>query len=149
MIKIVGPDSLRFVSKSITFTGAANLGAVGNVPLFTTTGEVWLVTITPFIVLTLNPAIAGATITLGVTNATTLFTGAATTAANLVTGEFWTETTGGGVANAGIALPATLKDIVISSDIVGTVATQAIDGGTLRVDIYYRPLSSDGLLSAA
>src|SRR3989337_1948894 len=106
MIKIVGPDSLRFVSKRITFTGAANLGAVGNVPLFTPTREVRLVHITPLTVLTLIRAIAGATITLGVTNATTLFTGAATTADNLVTGEFWTETTGGGVANSGIALPA-------------------------------------------
>lgn len=130
--------------KSITFTGAANLGAIGNVPLFTTTGEIIVVYIVPFIVLTL--AGATGTLALGVVNATGLFI-AATTATNLTTGEFWAEATGAGTAEAGIALPVALKEIVISSNIVGTVATAALTGGTLRVDAYYLPLSSDGLLS--
>lgn len=148
MKKIEGPGSLRFVSKSITFTGAANLGAVGNVPLFTVTGEVWVVVLVPITVLTLTEALATATLALGVTNSTALFI-AATNAVNLVTGEFWTEATGGGTANAGVAIPAALKDIAITSNIVGTVATQAVNGGTLRFDVYYSPLSSDGLVSAA
>ena len=137
--------SLR-TSKSITFTGAANLGAIGNVPLFTTTGEVAVVYLVPFIVLTL--AGAGATLALGVANSTALFI-AATLATNLATGEFWTESTGGGTAEAGIALPAALKEIVISSNIVGTAAVAAITGGTLRLDVYYLPLSSDGTLVPA
>lgn len=144
MKMIPGRGPLQRQSLSITFTGAANLGAVGNVPLFTTTGEVIVVYLVPFTVLTL--AGATATLALGVTNSTALFI-AATIATTLATGEFWTEATGGGTANAGIALPAALKEIIISSNIVGTVATADITGGTLRLDAYYLPLSSDGRLS--
>lgn len=147
-IPIRGRDILQRSSKSITFTGAANLGAVGNVPLFTTTGEVLVVYLVPFTVLTLTEALATATLALGVTNTTGLFI-AATNAVNLTTGEFWTEATGGGTAEAGIALPAALKEIAISSNIVGTVAAQAVNGGTLRLDVYWRPLSSNGLLVPA
>jgi len=144
---IISPPSyVRRTSKEITFTGAAGLGAVGNVPLFTVTGEVLVVYLVPYTVLTLTEALATATLALGVTNLTSLFI-AATNAVNLLTGEFWTEATGGGTANAGIAVPAALKDIAITSNIVGTVATQAVNGGTLRFDVYYLPLSSDGLVS--
>jgi len=144
---IISPPSyVRRTSKEITFTGAAGLGAVGNVPLFTVTGEVLVVYLVPYTVLTLTEALATATLALGVTNLTSLFI-AATNAVNLLTGEFWTEATGGGTANAGIAVPAALKDIAITSNIVGTVATQAVNGGTLRFDVYYLPLSSDGLVA--
>ena len=137
---------IQRASVSVAFTGAAGLGAVGNVPLFTVTGEVLIERIVPFTVLTLTEALATATLALGVTNATSLFI-AATSAVNLATGEFWTESTGGGTAEAGIALPAALKEIVISSNIVGTVGAQAVNGGTLRVDCYWLPLSSDGNLA--
>ena len=144
---IISPPSyVRRTSKEITFTGAAGLGAVGNVPLFTVTGEVLVVYLVPYTVLSLTEAGATATLALGVTNSTSLFI-AATNAVNLLTGEFWSEGTGGGTANAGIAVPAALKDIAITSNIVGTVATQAVNGGTLRFDVYYLPLSSDGLVS--
>jgi len=129
--------------KSLTFTGAAGLGAVGNVPLFTVTGEVEILRIMPYTVDTLTQAAAGSTLALGVTNATALFL-AATPVVNLATGEFWTEATGAGVANSGIAFPAALKDIAITSNIVGTVAVNNCNGGTLRFDIWWRPLSSDG-----
>jgi len=146
------PDTLtaaeRVLRKSITFTGAATLGAVGNVPLFTVTGEVVVVRLVPYTVLTLTEALATATLALGVTGLTSLFI-EATNAVNLLTGEFWTEATGGGTANAGIALPAALKDIAITSNIVGTVGAQAINGGTLRFDLLWRPLSTDGLVVAA
>src|SRR3989304_4301332 len=144
---IISPPSyVRRTSKEITFTGAAGLGAVGNVPLFTVTGEVLVVYLVPYTVLTLTEALATATLALGVTNLTSLFI-AATNAVNLLTGEFWTEATGGGAAKPGCAVPAALKDIAITSNIVGTVATQAVNGGTLRFDVYYLPLSSDGLVA--
>jgi hypothetical protein len=146
VIQSVGRGQLQRSSLSITFTGAASLGATGDLPIFTTTGEVLIVYLVPFSVLT--PVSAGAgTISLGVTNALTLFTGAATVATTLATGEFWTETTGGGVAEAGVALPATMKDIVISANILGTIAVGAITGGTLRFDAYWLPLSSNGALT--
>jgi hypothetical protein len=133
-------------TKTVTFTGAANLGAVGNVPLFTVTGEVIVEYIVAYSVTT--PVGATATLALGVTNSTALFI-AATTATNLATGEFWTEATGGGTANAGIAVPAAMKGILVTSDIVGTVAVAAITGGVIRFDVYWRPLSANGALVAA
>lgn len=135
-------------TKSVTFTGAATLGAVGNVPLFTVTGEVLVRCITAYAVTTLTEAAPTATIALGVTNSTGLFI-AATGATTLATGEFWTEATGAGTANAGVAVPAAMKDIAITSAIVGTVATQAVNGGVLRVDVLWEPLSNDGLVVAA
>src|SRR3989304_3840546 len=47
-------------SKTIAFTGAANLGAIGNVPLFTVTGEVVVEKLVPFC----TEDLAGATGTL-------------------------------------------------------------------------------------
>ena len=137
------PSLVTRTSKSLTFTGAAGLGAVGAVPLFTVTGEVLVVYLVPYTVATLTEALATATLALGVTNSTGLFI-TATDAVNLVTGEFWTEATGGGTANAGVAVPAALKDIAITSNVIGTVAAQAVNGGTLRFDLLWVPLSSDG-----
>src|SRR3990172_11144842 len=114
VVTTIGRGLIKRQSKSITFTGAAGLGAVGNVPLFTTTGEVLVIYLVPFTVLTLTEALATATLLLGVTNSTGLFITPATNAVNLTTGEFWTENTGGGTAEAGGALPAALKEIVIS-----------------------------------
>lgn len=143
--------NLRKASVSITFTGAAGLGAVGAVPLFTVTGELIIVYLVPYSVLTPVSA-GGGSIALGVTNSTGLFIGA-TTATTLATGEFWTEATGGGTANAGVGLPAAgtsapqLKDVAITSNIIATVATADVTGGTLRFDIWWMPLSSDGLVA--
>lgn len=130
--------------KSLTFTGAAGLGAAGNVPLFTVTGEVEILRIVPYVVASLTAAGAeDPLLSLGVTNAVALFL-ANTPILDLDTGEFWTEATAGGVANSGIAIPAALKDIAITSNIVGTAVNHDITGGTLRLDVWWRPLSSDG-----
>ena len=130
-------------SKTITFDGTADLGAIGNVPLFTVTGEVVIAIIAPFC--TTDLAGATATLALGVTGATTLFI-AATTATDIDANEFWVDTTPD--AN-GVALPAALKDILITDNIVGTVGTAAVSSGVIRLDIYWLPLSSDGNVVAA
>ena len=139
-----GRGFLQRNSVTVAFTGAANLGAIGNVPLFTVTGEVYIALLVPIVTETLVGATA--TLALGVTNSTALFI-AATTATNLATGEFWTESTGGGTANAGVDLPTALLDVAVTSNIVGTVATAAITDGTIRFDCYWLPLSSDGLVA--
>lgn len=136
------------VSKTVTFTGAANLGAVGAVPLFTVTGEVEIVRLVPYVVASLTEAGAGSTLALGVDNHEALFI-EVTLVADLDIAEFWTEATAAGIANAGIAIPAALKDIAITSPIRGTVAVNNCNGGTLRFDVYWRPLSSDGKVAAA
>ena len=131
----------QFTTKTLTFTGAAGLGAVGNVPLFTVTGEVEILRIVPYVVGSLT---AGGqddpTLALGVTNSTSLLI-AATPALDLGTGEFWVEATGGVIANAGVLIPAALKDVAVTSNIVGTVADHAVTGGVLRFDVYWRNLS--------
>ena len=145
---IKGTKQLQRASYSITFTGAAGFGLAADViTAFTTTGEVLIASIVPYTVQTLTQSLGTPTLALGVTNSNALFI-AATTATTLATGEFWTESTGGGTANAGIALPAALKDIVITSSVILTVGgTNNINGGVLRIDCYWLPLSSDGLLA--
>ena len=47
----------------------------------------------------------------------------------------------------GVALPAALKDIIITDDIVVAAATQNTNAGVIRFDCYYMPLSSNGALN--
>lgn len=136
---------LRFVSKTLAFTGAANLGAVGNVPLFTETGDVLVESIMAFCTEDLVSA-GGGSLALGVTGATSFFI-APTLGTDLANNDLWVDTSPTEV-NA-VALPAGFVNQVLTDNIVGTVTTADITDGTIRVDIYYRPLSSDGLLVAA
>lgn len=136
---------LRFVSKTLAFTGAADLGAIGNVPWFTATGEVLIASIMPTCTETLVSA-GGGSLALGVTGSTSFFI-APTLATDIANGDLWIDATPTEV-NA-VALPAGFQNQVLTDNIVGTVTTGAITDGTIRVDIYYRPLSSDGLLAAA
>ena len=129
-------------SVTVTFTGEATLGAVGAVPLFTVTGEVLVERLVPFCTVNLTEAAPTATLALGVTCSTTLFV-AATTATNIDANTFWVDT--GPDAN-GIAVPAALKDIAITDNIIGTVGAQAVDAGAIRFDLWWRPLSGDGMV---
>src|SRR3990167_8620134 len=108
------PTLLR-ATKTVTFTGAAGLGAIGTGTVFTLTGEVLVVGLVPFC--TLNVAVdAGAgiaSIQLGVANNTTFFV-ASTQADAIDTGEFWVDNAPD--ANA-IAVPSGLKDIALTQDI--------------------------------
>ena len=136
-------QAFRHAAKTVTFTGAADLGAIGNVPLFTVTGEVLVVIMSPFCTVLLTGATA--TLALGVTGSTALFI-AATTGTDIDANEFWVDTA---PDPNGIAIPAALKDIAITDNIVGTVAVAAVDTGAIRFDVWWRPLSVDGNLVAA
>ena len=143
------PGLWRFNTVSVTFTGASGLGANGsNTTWFTVTGEIYVILLVPYTTLTLTQSGATPTLTLGVTNSTSLFI-AATTATTLTTGEFWTEATGAGTANAGSGIPSaitapTLRDVAVTANILSAVAGGAnINGGSLRLDMYWLPLSSD------
>ena len=131
------------VRKTITFTGAANLGAQGAVPLFTVTGEVLVERLSAFC--TVDLVGATATLALGVTGSTALFV-AATTATDIDLGDFWFDTT---PDPNGFALPAALKDIAITDYIIGTVGVADITAGAIRLDVLWRPLSADGSIVAA
>ena len=140
----LGAGIPRLATKTLTFTGAANLGEVNtSATLFTVTGEVLIVYIS--VICTVDLTGATSTVSLGVTGDTDLFI-AATTATTIDAGTFWQTTTP--KAN-GVALAATCKDIVITDDILIESLTFGTTGGALRLDVFWLPLSSDAVLVAA
>ena len=135
---IAGP---RPATKTITFTGASTLGLVNtNTTFFTVTGEVVVRYIVPFCTTSLTESGGAASISLGVTSSTALFI-ASSLVADIDANEFWVSTTP--TAN-GIALPATVKEIVITDNILTAHINNTTSGGVLRIDVYWRPLSADG-----
>ena len=144
------PSPLKRATKTITFTGAAGLGAIGTFNLFTTTGELLVAAIAPFCttLVGVDAGTGAASMQLGVVSATNLFV-LTTPAADIDANEFWVDAT---PDLNGIALPAACKDIVITQNIQGEVTstgTQLVNSGVLRVDVFWMALSSDGLLVAA
>ena len=140
-----GGGYLSRSSKTLTFTGAANLGANGTTAtLFTVTGEILVVALVPFCTTLLTESGATATIALGVTSSAALFI-AATNSVELDANEFWVDTAPD--AN-GIALPAALKDIAITDNIIVTSAGGTnTNGGVVRFSLYWMPLSDNATVS--
>ncbi len=143
----VKPDGGPFRgTKTITFDGTVNLGqAASNTTLFTVTGEVLVKAIAGFCTTPLTEGAPTATLSLGVTGAVALFI-PATDSVQIDADEFWIDTSPDG---NGIALPAGLKDILITDDILIAAAVQDTDGGVLRVDCQWTPMSANGLLVPA
>ena len=139
---------LRTLQKSITFTGAAGFGAIGNVIYFTITGRVHVVSLDAVIEtsLTEDAGTGVSSCSLGVTGATTLFVAAVLSSALVSTTPLWYSAT----PNAtGIALAAAYKDIAIAADIVLAVTstgTRKVTGGVITLTIIYVPITSDGNL---
>lgn len=127
--------------KQVTFTGAAGLGAVGTVALFTVTGRVEY-TLVPSCSESLVSA-GGGTVEVGIAGNTAAII-AQTTATEIDTGEVW-------VDNAPATVEATPGKKVIAGgqDIILTVGTADVTDGTLDFDIIWRPLSVDGSVVAA
>jgi len=139
-------EHLKYATKTITFDGTSGKGLAGtNVPVFDVTGDVIVIVIVPFCSTLLAEAAPTATVSLGVVNAPTLFL-AASSATNIDASEFWVITNPSAFS---IAVPAALKDIAITQNVVIAPATQNVTAGVLRVDCYWMPLSADGNLVAA
>ena len=136
----VGAEPIALV-KSFTFTGAATTGAVGTQTVFTVTGEVEVVELIPICDTDLTSA-GGGSISLGVTGNTVLFI-AATVATAIDAAEFWFTTTP--TANA-LAIPAALKNIAITDDIISTVTVGDVTAGVIRYMLLYRPISAGALV---
>jgi hypothetical protein len=128
------------IRKTITLDGGAGTGAQGAVPIFVITGAVMVEKIAGVGVV--NLAGASATIALGVTGSTSLFIGA-TTATNLTAGKTWQSTTPN---STGLAAPTALQNILIAADIIGTVATADVTGGSITFWVVYRPVTANGAL---
>ena len=133
----------RHVRLSKTFADSAGNGAVGDVTLFTVTGRVWLLGFTAFCTAGLSEGGATATIQVG----TAAVDGAIIAVVNAVdidTNEWWTD--GTPVAELD-QMDAAQVDVLISSNIVAKVTTQAVSGGVIVFDAFYIPLTDNGALA--
>lgn len=140
-------DAPDRVTKTVTFDGTAGLGAVGNVPIFTVTGDVLFKQLIAICTVNLEEAAPTATLELGVVGNTPFFI-AATPALDLDAGDIWVDATPTEVI--ALALPAGFKELIIrAANIVGTVAAQAINAGAIRYNCLWIPLSADGRVVAS
>lgn len=149
MDQITAPQSsLKRLRKTVAFSGAAGNGAVGTVVLGTITGRVFVDRLAIFC--TEDLVGAGATVSCGVVGAATLFLDAIT-ATDLDNGEWWQDAS---VQAAGVhmANPTSgdqansTRSAAIGANIIFTIGTANITDGTVIVDIWYDPITDDGLL---
>lgn len=118
---------------------------VGTTTLFTVTGEVLIEAILGYVSQagTADAGTGTVTATLGVTGSVSLFIGSMDWILLLIN-TFYVDATPD--AN-GIALPAAMKDIVITDNILLTVSSSGSKlptAGIIRFDVLWRPLSANG-----
>lgn len=137
---------------SKTFTGAANLGAVGVNELFTTTGEVVLEGFWVSCTTTLSDTVDGAVFTIGTPASPNLIADySAVDLDSIVAGVYL----GGSGVSAGYGdnivsgggSGTSIGGTAINTNITMDVSTQAITGGVLEFYVLWRPLSADGNLA--
>lgn len=127
-------------SKSITYA-AGTTGATGASTLFTVTGTV-IVNI--FAVCEGDLTSGGAaTIEVGISGNTAALI-AQTTATGIDTGEIWLD-----AAPATVEAPLTDKILTNGTDIIQTIGTTTVTGGTLTYYVMWNPISDDGNVVAA
>ncbi len=140
----------KLIRASKTFTGAANLGAVGVNELFTTTGAVLVDAIFVRCTSDLVDAVDGALFTIGPTGDAAVW--------GDFTGVFDLDTIDAGDAlNSGAVVASDgwgpslevsgYPAVMLLDNIIMTISGQAITGGVLEFYVQYRPLSSDGALT--
>lgn len=146
----------KLIRASKTFTGAANLGAVGVNELFTTTGCIALESFFVRCTSDLVDAVDGALFRIGVTGANGLFTGSGfegvfdldtINAGDLLSPFQATDGHGLNMAWDYSNWDPYFRSEAIVDNIIMTISGQAITGGVLEFYVLYRPLSSDGALS--
>lgn len=145
---------LRAPTKTLAFTGAANLGQAATAStIWTITGRVLLIYGTTFCTETLVSTVNLGVLRLGVASSTNGFLtqttiGAGTISVNAWWGDQqvtpgmstdWVMNANGGGAWGG--------PIVISQNIILSADTQDITDGTLVFDCYYMPLTAGGSLA--
>ena len=125
--------------KTITFTGATNLGEAGtNATVFTVTGQIHVVSLVPYCTTNLGEALATATVSLGTTATVALFI-AATNSVDIDANEVWTAAA---PTTRSLAIPAALKDIAVNNNIIVACATQNTNAGVIDFTMTWYPLSA-------
>ena len=135
---------------TIAFDGAAGNGATGTVTVFTITGRVYIERFLAFCTENLVEAVATATLRCGGASDTDgLFD--QLNATTLVNGDWWEQAASiGGL----VSLDGSITGGYISSqvqkmtdeDVILTVGAQNITDGTIIFDVWYIPITDDGLL---
>lgn len=137
---------VQHIRKTVAFSGAAGNGAVGEVDLFTITGRVLVTWFAAFVTEDLVDAAPTATLEVGTTTNTEEFIAQMVDVDDLNAGDWWV----GATSPAQSAqVPAASIDALVSVDIVVTVGSQDVDDGTIVFDIWYTPVTDDGLLVVA
>lgn len=143
----------KLIRGSITFDGTAGKGATGTVTLFTTTGAVALEGFWVRCTSDLVDTVDGALFRIGVTGHDSMLT------STTFEGAFNLDTidAGDGLSPFDGTLDGWSENLlgavgadywsVIFDNIIMTISTQDITGGTLAFYALYRPLSSDGALA--
>ena len=149
MYEPANTGGLTHVRKTVTFTGAAGLGAVGAVAVFTTTGRVLVNYYTVYCSTSLVDAGGGApaTLAIGVTGSNGLFSdGVVIDPADGLTAGDWYSLGIGPTTGGAYSVPTAQP---ISANVILTVANEAINSGVLVIDFWYTPITDDGKLVAA
>ena len=134
------PLNPQFLRKTITFTGGAGAGAIGQITVATPTGHVRIIKILPVCTTLLDDASAG-TVSLGRAASVAALI-AATLGSTIDSGEYWLD---GTPAATFLAIPAALKDFMCSTPITMDVLVAAIASGVLVFDIEYEPVNGGSL----
>ena len=151
LIDQTGPSALRRApTKTIAFTGAAGLGAVGDITVWTITGRVLVCWLTAFCTENFVSA-GGGTVSLGTATRVTKFIASAT-ATTLNINEWWVD--GTPITEAVNVINQTTNgsdpsqmNVNISSDVIIDVLTANVTDGTLVFDCWYLPVTSNGSLA--
>lgn len=151
-LAVTDPVGWRIVRKTVTFTGAAGLGAVGTVTVFTTTGDVEVGMCLGKCTTDLTEGGATATVKLGTAADTSAFIDQANATA-IDADEFWG--VGGTPSRAintvvnGVVAMGTGEAIAINQNVIITVGAQAVTGGVITFTCRWRPISVGATLVAA
>lgn len=125
-------------SKEITYA-AGSTGATGATTLFTVTGQVAL---RVFALCSVDLTSGGsATLEVGIAGNTAALI-AQTTATGIDAGEWW-------VDNAPATIEALPSQFLVSGNVIQTIGTTTVTGGTLKYFCLWTPISSDGNVVAA
>lgn len=129
----------RAVSKAVTFA-ALTTGAVAAHDLFTVTGHVVMKI---YAVCTVDVTGSG-TIEVGTAGNTAALI-PQTTGSAIDAGEIWYDNS----PDAGTIVASSITDRIVVADVIYTVATDTLTGGTITFYAYWQPLDSTGSVVAA
>ena len=134
--------------KTVTFDGNATTGAVGDVPIFTVTGDIMIVSFVPVCTTSLTEAGATAEMSLGITTDDDFFI-VITEPIDIADNEIWFDATPTLTVEA---LPSGFQNIILNGDannILATVTNEAVATGVINFSLRWYALSSNGLVVPA